>query len=270
MVGASNFMTAHRQPWMTDQVWRELQEPAYDDKSHAEVLSRWLTPDPKNPRQLVHLIMHRRPSAVERLLELGANADRQPYGSDECGYAFPLDRCVSVSPFPWSIRIAQMILTASIDPFQARPIKPLLSWAIEEPGAVKWLLSNGADPNQQSEEGEVALAYSCTCSEKHVSLLRVRRSVRALLDAGADPDCAGNSLISRPPIVGAAAGERWPLVKLLLLRGADPELGGEHSVKGLSGDPQYPFLSRWIAHSQRRKLANVTPPSKRNAAKARL
>lgn len=253
-------------PWMTDETWKELSGPTAGGNI-LQNLGLYLREDPANGRQLAHVISCRLEKTVERLLEMGASADAQAYGPGEIATFHPLDRSVSASAYPWSERISRMLFEAASRPFSMRPIRPLLGVALENPEAVAWCLSQGADPDEVSEAGYTGLAAGAMSTDKHISLLTVRRSMRLLLVAGADVDfmvphpSEGPGAAPSMSAAGCAAwAERWPLVRLLLARGADPELGGECSVRSLASCKGFTPGLRWLAACDRARL-NARSPS---------
>ena len=263
-------------PWMTDEVWRELCGPSWR-KTHVEEIGEYLRADPTNGRQLVHAISHRLEKTVERLLSLGASADEQAYGPCEASTFHPLDRAVSISPYPWSERIADMVFHAGKSPFSLRGTRPLLSCAIELPEAVAWCLSHGADPDEVAKDRYTALAASAMSSDKHTSVLVVRQSFRLLLAAGAQLDTLvphPNASAEDPACMSAAAcaiwAGRWPLAKLLLARGADLDIGGALSVRALAAPDASAPAARWVAGRDASRLDGRTPLVRARAAGVRL
>lgn len=238
--------------WMTDATWKELSAPSIRG-THLQEIGVYLREDPANGRQLAHVVSHRLEKTVERLLALGASGDAQHYDRVEDGFFHPLDSAVSVSPYPWSERISCLLFEASSRPFSLRPVRPLLARALETPMATSWCLGKGADPDEVSASGYTALAAGAVSSDKHISLLVVRRSMRLLLKAGAKID----HLVPHPaaeggsPCMSAASGAawagRWSMVRFLLASGANPDLGGPHSLRSQVSHAGFAPALRWLA-----------------------
>ncbi len=96
---------------------------------------------------------------------------------------------------------------------------PLLTVA---PPIVEYLLSNGADPNRQTNEGGDPVLLG-------IAYLNNPECVRLLLEAGADPNAVVTDTRETPlhaALAGAgetaSAADRHAVVKLLVEHGADP------------------------------------------------
>src|SRR5687767_3946688 len=109
-------------------------------------------------------------------------------------------------------------------------IGPLLT---RTPAVTEYLLSQGADPNRQTNEGGHAVLLG-------VAYLNVPDCVRLLLAAGADPHVVvpetGETALHRVLAGLGDAGDRHAIVKLLLDHGADPN---RRTIQGV------PSLAFW-------------------------
>lgn len=84
---------------------------------------------------------------------------------------------------------------------------------------VSFLLAHGADVNTSFEDGRTALLLATAGPGDP-------RTIRALLEAGADPDGAQATGGACPPLVCAAMRGRLECIEALLAYGADPNLRG--------------------------------------------
>ena len=118
-------------------------------------------------------------------------------------------------------------------------------------GTVSLLLTEGADPNTQNDEGGTALMYAVDSEEK----------TKLLLDHGANPNLRSGEGRTALVIAAGRAG-CYPVVKLLLDKGADariePQDGrGALTMAGLSLDPK--VIQLLLDHGANTKATPLGP-----------
>jgi ankyrin repeat protein len=116
---------------------------------------------------------------------------------------------------------------------------------------VRYLLGKSANPNAQNDDGGTALMYAADDEAK----------TRVLLEGGADPNLrSGEGKTAL--LVAAGQSGAYPVVKLLLEKGADARIGlpdgrGILGVAGTSRDPR--VLQALLDHGGGKKGISLGP-----------
>ena len=150
------------------------------------------------------------------LLSEGADSNALPAVDDHDQRTLPM--LAALLP---DLRVLRALIAAGADVNRSHAgLTPLLaatrdSWhgRVE---AVTMLLTNGADPRATEASGATALHHAARNSDPAIAI--------ALLDAGAEIDALDRERLS--PLATACAIGNWPLVKVLLERGATPQPDG--------------------------------------------
>jgi ankyrin repeat protein len=174
------------------------------------LLDRGVPPDTgPETNSVVTATLNRDTPTLKLLLEFGADPD----APDKRG----------ITPLRMSCENreeqAKLLLEWGADPNISAPNWTALAWACDskQESIVGLLLQYGADPDLKSENGETGLVYAC-------ARLFGPAMIQQMLDWNADPNKKNKQ--GRTPLQGACEVNQPEVVKLLLDRGADPNMPG--------------------------------------------
>lgn len=280
-------------PWMT--------EPAWEAASKIKVeIKCWLKEsggNPLLPRLLLHAVLFRATPLVKALLEAGASAQYQPYDNAIAGLKsgfFPLMFAVSHSEYDYDPALVDLLLEYGAEFNEPQEdsfsCKSLMGHAINDPKAVADLLRRGVDPDQIAvvknprEKDfplrcffETPLQLACQDQfEDGVAEWKKRKSVRLLLEAGADIEICHSKSLNQTPFLMSIINN--PILSgILLSHGANIHALDKEGV-GIDGfiesmkDAQElkrlykPFKQR-LARIREKEMETNTSMPKKNARK---
>jgi ankyrin repeat protein len=174
------------------------------------LLDRGVPPDtgPESNAVLVATLNRDTPT-LKLLLEFGADPDAPDKGENTPLRASCADREEQ----------AKLLLEWGADPNISTPDWTALPWACDSKseGIVGLLLQYGADPDLKSKNGDTGLVYAC-CRKFGPGM------IQQMLDWNANPNQKNRQGVT--PLQGACNTNQPDVLKLLLDRGADPNMPG--------------------------------------------